>query len=133
MLFADAKIDTSVHGPFNIMLRIRDIETDEFEASLLAFAPVAQAYKSPFNGSMCFSVNLDEKHTWAHGLYENGRHFVGSLGLDGKLRLDQTVCGHTKNGWKVHKLRACKVKSVADAIAKLHKYALEAAEVVTRG
>lgn len=99
----------------SILARIDDADSTLVRQWLLAVFPYVRTYKSPLDGSMTVTVSLDAPETWANKIFENSRYFRANVDLDGKLSVPSPVS-------RTHKLRARKVKTLAEVVALLTAY-----------
>ncbi len=123
-------LNVKVDGPVNITERVADVDCDTVKEALRKVCPHLNVYKSPIAGGLCVTASLDEKSTWANGIFENSRYFRAFLSVDGKMTWGSFVCGRTSTGWQNVKARACTVKTLDAFIAKVVQYVHTANEAL---
>lgn len=82
-------------------------------------APFKQVSKSTLGGvertSIMIKLSLDPKESWNNGILHNSRYCMFAYNIDGVLEL-------FSGGYKMPKFRKVRVKSPADAVAKINAY-----------
>lgn len=114
----------------SIQLDLTESDASQIKDQLKA--PYTNARVSTLGGkgrySIGFNFSLESKDKWKNGIFENSRGAKFMLNHDGSL---EHISGNLAKYPEKHVMRKSKVKSVADAIAKVNKFISEAPKLDT--